>query len=153
MSVPERVPEIAGIIWTLQSPQIVWRTHNKDDCQQRSRRSSLITALARTPIRQQPRMIALLTLNCGQSPEDLRAHLKQSLRGLERVRRSDRETRREELSGRGAAQAGQGVGVTSKICTVSITHQQARPFVPVGDCDRSDTQSVSQPRSCAGLLF
>jgi len=52
MSVPERVPESAGIIWTLQPPKTVRRTQDKDDCQQRSRRSSLIATLTRTPIRE-----------------------------------------------------------------------------------------------------
>jgi hypothetical protein len=40
------------IIWTLQSPKTVRRTQDKDDCQQRSRRSLLIAALTRTPIRE-----------------------------------------------------------------------------------------------------
>ena len=72
------------------------------------------------------------------SPEDERAHLKQSLRGLERVRRSDRETRPERSYPDVALlKQVKGVGATSKMRTVAKTHQRARSFVPVGHCDRS----------------
>jgi hypothetical protein len=72
MSVPERVPESAGIIWTLQSPKTVRRTQDKDDCQQRSSKKFADRRANENPDSgKQPRMIVLLLSNGRQSLETL----------------------------------------------------------------------------------
>jgi hypothetical protein len=68
MSVPERVPESARIIWTLQSPKTIRRTQDKDDCQRCSKKFADRRANENADSGNNLRMIALLTFRMAGNP-------------------------------------------------------------------------------------